>query len=82
MKKPPSKAVIRRRNNARIKKLVAPKAPVQVLNELVGPGNVKFRSHDQLLPSLGGHSTFTPHTSCLTQLKMSMFAAKHYELNF
>jgi len=45
VKKPPSKAVIRRRNNARIKKLVAPKAPVQVLNELVGPGNVKFSVH-------------------------------------
>ena len=45
MKKAPSKAVIRRRNNARIKKLVAPKAPVQVLNELVGPGNVKFSVH-------------------------------------
>jgi len=34
------KAVVRRRNNARIKKMVLPKAPVQVLNELVGPGNV------------------------------------------
>jgi len=42
IKKQPSKATIRRRNNAKIKKLVAPKAPVQVLNELVGPGNVKF----------------------------------------
>jgi len=42
IKKQPSKATIRRRNNARIKKLVAPKAPIQVLNELVGPGNVKF----------------------------------------
>jgi len=42
VKKQPSKATIRRRNNARIKKLVAPKAPIQVLNELVGPGNVKF----------------------------------------
>lgn len=42
VRKPLSKAIIRRRNNAKIKKMVAPKAPVQVLNELVGPGNVKF----------------------------------------
>jgi len=37
------KAVVRRRNNARIKKMVLPKAPVQVLNELVGPGNVSTK---------------------------------------
>ena len=42
MRKPLPKATIGRRNNSRIKKMVAPKAPVQVLNELVGPGNVKF----------------------------------------
>jgi len=42
IRKPLPKATIRRRNNARIKKMVAPKAPVQVLNELVGPGNVKY----------------------------------------
>jgi len=41
-KRPPlPKATQRRRNNARIKRMVAPKPPVQVLNELVGPENVQ-----------------------------------------
>lgn len=37
-----SKATIRRRNNAKLKKIVAPKAPIQVLNELMGSENAKF----------------------------------------
>jgi len=34
------KSVQKRRNNARIRKMVAPKPPIQVLNEMVGAGNV------------------------------------------
>jgi len=37
---PLPKSVQRRRNNARIRKMVAPKPPIQVLNEMVGAGNV------------------------------------------
>jgi len=34
------KAIVKRRNNARVKKMAVPKAPHQVLNELVGANNV------------------------------------------
>jgi len=37
---PLPKSVQKRRNNARIRKMVAPKPPIQVLNEMVGAGNV------------------------------------------
>merc|ERR550534_2324483 len=48
--------VLRRRNNARIRKMVAPKPPIQVLNEMVGAGNVLSNT---LPPSKDGYRMTT-----------------------
>lgn len=57
-----SRATIRRRNNALVKKAVAPKAPVQVLNEILGPGNISYRVQSRPDPLIG-QKVFTAQLS-------------------
>jgi len=52
VRKPVSKAVLRRRNNARIRKMAVPKSAVQILNELVEPKNVVTKTLGQ--PGMNG----------------------------
>jgi len=52
VRKPVSKAVLRRRNNARIRKMAVPKSAVQILNELVEPKNVVTKTLGQ--PNMNG----------------------------